>query len=564
MKPIIWKLIPTDEAEAERLHQELKIPLVFCRLLLQRGIRTIDDARIFFRHDLANTHHPFLMKDMDVAVERLDRALQNGERILLYGDYDVDGTTSVALMYSFLSGFYANLDYYLPNRDKEGYGVSFPGVEYARETGCSLVVAMDCGIKAHKAIELAKSYGIDFIVCDHHLPEGGLPEAVACLDPKREDCLYPYKELSGCGVAFKLAQGLALQHNVPQEELASLLDLVAVSTACDIVHMTGENRIFAHFGMQRLNRSPRIGLWAMMQKINRPFPLDISDVVFGIGPMINAAGRLADAREAVRLLLSVDKNSALDYAGQLVQRNKDRRQMDQSTAEAAQRMFREKSDWTSRKSTVLFEPNWHKGIIGIVASRMVEAFHKPTVILTESNGKAVGSARSVAGFDLYSALQACEDLFYTFGGHAHAAGMQLPVENVAAFEERFEQVVSGSILPEIENPQMDVSAKLRFEEVTPEFWKMLKRFEPFGPHNPNPMFWAENVSDSGKSRILENNHAKLSLRQEGSNVVLNGIGFGLGKKYEAVEGKTFDILFHLREEEWQGYRSIGLYVKDIR
>lgn len=564
MKPIVWKLIPTDEADAARLQSELNIPLIFCRLLLQRGIQRKEDARIFFRHDLSNIHDPFLMKDMDRAVERLDRAILSGERILLYGDYDVDGTTSVALMYGFLSGFYPHLDYYLPNRDKEGYGVSLQGVEYARETGCTLVIAMDCGIKGHTAIDLARSYNIDFIVCDHHLPEGGLPAAVACLDPKREDCTYPYKELSGCGVAFKLAQAYALHHHTPLEELAPLLDLVAVSTACDIVHMTGENRILAHFGLQRLNRSPRTGLWAISQKTNRPYPLDISDVVFGIGPMINAAGRLADAREAVRLLLSVDRNSAADYASQLVQRNKDRRKMDQSTAEAADRLFREKTDWENRKSAVLFNPEWHKGIIGIVASRIVETFYKPTVILTESNGKAVGSARSVAGFDLYAALQQCEDLFLTFGGHAHAAGMQLPIENLSAFEERFEQAVRKSIRPEEETPHMDVSALLRFDEITPDFWKWLKRFEPFGPHNPNPLFWAEKVYNSGRTRILENNHVKLSLRQEGSQTELNGIGFGLGKKYEAVQGRPFDMLFHVREEEWQGHRSLGLYVKDIR
>lgn len=564
MKPTVWKLIPTDEAEATRLQAELNIPLIFCRLLLQRGIQTKEDARTFFRHDLRNIHDPFLMKDMDRAVERLEQAIQSGERILLYGDYDVDGTTSVALMYAFLSGFYHHLDYYLPNREKEGYGVSLQGVEYARETGCTLVIAMDCGIKGHKAIDLARSYGIDFIVCDHHLPEGGLPAAVACLDPKRDDCLYPYKELSGCGVAFKLAQAYALHQNTPLEELAPLLDLVAVSTACDIVHMTGENRILAHFGMQRLNREPRTGLWAISQKTNRPYPLDISDVVFGIGPMINAAGRLADAREAVRLLLSVDRNSATDYAGQLVQRNKDRRKMDQSTAQSAERMFREKADWETRKSAVLFHPEWHKGIIGIVASRIVEAFHKPTVILTESNGKAVGSARSVAGFDLYAALQECEDLFTTFGGHAHAAGMQLSMENLPAFEERFERAVCKNIRPEEENPQMEVSAILRFDEITPDFWKWLKRFEPFGPHNQNPMFWAEKVYNSGRTRLLENNHVKLSLRQEGCRTELNGIGFGLGKKYEAVQGRPFDILFHVREEEWQGRRSLGLYVKDIR
>lgn len=564
MKLAQWNLVPTDEAAAERLQAELKIPLLFCRLLIQRGITNIEEARIFFRHDLNNTHNPFLMKDMDLAVERLDAALQNNERILLYGDYDVDGTTSVALMYAFLSRLHSNLDYYLPDRDKEGYGVSLAGIEYARETACTLVIAMDCGIKGHKPIALAKSYGIDFIVCDHHLPEGDLPVAVACLDPKREDCPYPYKELSGCGISFKLAQALALHHNTPSEEIASLLDLVAVSTACDIVPMTGENRIFAHYGLQRLNRSPRVGLWAICERINRPRPLDITDVVFGIGPLINAAGRLADAREAVRLLLSADKNSALDNASQLVTRNKERREMDYATADAAHRKFKEMADWSNRKSTVLFEPNWHKGIIGIVASRIVETFHKPTVILTESNGKAVGSARSVAGFDLYGALQQCEDLFITYGGHAHAAGMQLPLENVEAFIERFETVVSQSIAPEMEDPQIDICTKIRFDEITPEFWKMLRRFEPFGPHNRNPVFWAEGVSDTGKSRLLENNHVKLSLRQEGSKIEMTGIGFGLGKAFEKVQGKSFGLIFNLREDEWQGRRTLGVYAKDMR
>jgi single-stranded-DNA-specific exonuclease len=564
MKPTVWNLTLTDEAAAERLQTELKIPLLFCRLLVQRGILNIEDARVFFRHDLSNTHHPFLMKDMDLAIERLDAAIQNNERILLYGDYDVDGTTSVALMFSFLSGFHTNLDYYLPDREKEGYGVSLLGVEYARETGCTLIIAMDCGIKGHKPIALAKSYGIDFIVCDHHLPEGDLPDAVACLDPKRADCPYPYKELSGCGISYKLAQALALHYNTPGEEITSLLDLVAVSTACDIVPMTGENRILAHFGLQRLNRAPRLGLWAMCQRINRPQPLDITDVVFGIGPLINAAGRLADAREAVRMLLSADKNSALENAGKLVTRNKERREMDFAMAEEAHRKFREMTNWSDRKSTVLFEPTWHKGIIGIVASRIVETFHKPTVILTESNGKAVGSARSVAGFDLYGALQQCEDLFTTYGGHAHAAGMQMPLENVDAFIERFEKVVAQTIAPEMEHPQIDVCTKIRFDEITPEFWKMLHRFEPFGPYNRNPVFWAENVSDTGQSKLLENNHVKLSLRQAGSKVEMTGIGFGLGKAFEAVQGKPFGIIFNLREDEWQGRRTLKIYAKDMR
>ncbi|MFN0034984.1 MAG: single-stranded-DNA-specific exonuclease RecJ [Saprospiraceae bacterium] len=564
MKPATWNLLPADNAASKRLETELNLSPVFCRLLVQRGILNIEEARAFFKHDLKNTHNPFLMKDMDLAVQRLDAAIQNNERILLYGDYDVDGTTSVALMFAFLSRLHSNLDYYLPDREKEGYGVSMAGVEYARDTGCSLVIAMDCGIKANAAVALAKTYGIDFIVCDHHLPEGGLPDAVACLDPKRDDCPYPYKELSGCGISFKLAQALALHYNTPSEELASLLDLVAVSTACDIVPMTGENRIFAHFGMQRLNRSPRLGLWAICQRINRPAPLDISDVVFGIGPLINAAGRLADAREAVRLLLSVDKNSALENAGQLVHRNKERREIDYATANEAHRKFMELANWDDRKSTVLFEPTWHKGIIGIVASRIVESFHKPTVILTESNGKAVGSARSVAGFDLYAALQQCEDLFITYGGHAHAAGMQMPLENVAAFVERFEEVVGRSIAPEMENPRIDVCTKIRFDEITPDFWKMLRRFEPFGPQNRNPVFWAEDVSDTGRSRLLDNNHVKLSLRQSGNNVEMTGIGFGLGKAFEKVKGGPFGLVFNLREDEWQGHRTLGVYAKDMR
>lgn len=564
MKPAFWNLLPTDESEIEQLQAQLSIPHLFCRLLIQRGVTDIEGARLFFRHNLDNIHNPFLMKDMDLAVERLDAAIQNHERILLYGDYDVDGTTSVALMYAFLSRFHDELDYYLPDRDKEGYGVSMAGVEYARETGCTLIIAMDCGIKAHAAVEKAKSYGIDFIVCDHHLPEGGLPDTIACLDPKREDCAYPYKELSGCGISFKLAQALALHYNTPTEELYALLDLVAVSTACDIVPMTGENRILAHFGMQRLNRAPRLGLWAICQRINRPYPLDITDVVFGIGPLINAAGRLADAREAVRLLLAAEKNSALENAGKLVERNKERREMDYATARDAQKQFMDMTDWSDRKSIVLFEPNWHKGIIGIVASRIVEAFHKPTIILTESNGKAVGSARSVAGFDLYSALQQCEDLFLGYGGHAHAAGMQLALENVEEFRERFEAVVRQQIAPEQENPQIDICAKIRFEEITPEFWKMLQRFEPFGPHNRNPVFLAENVSDTGQSRLLDNNHVKLSLRQAGSKLEMNGIGFGLGKVFEAVQGGPFNIVFNLREEEWKGRRTIKIYAKDMR
>jgi len=564
IKTARWQLTPFDVDLAKHLEGELNIMPLMGALLAQRDLPDAEAVRRFFQPELDDLHHPFLMKDMDLAVERLDKALQQGERILLYGDYDVDGTTSVALMYAFLSQLSSNLDYYLPDREKEGYGVSLAGVEYAREQGCSLVIAMDCGIKANEAVALAHGYGIDFIVCDHHLPEGELPASVANLDPKRADCPYPYKELSGCGIAFKLAQALTLHYHAPFEALHPLLDLVAVSIACDIVPLTGENRTLAYFGLRRINQSPRTGLWALMERINRPKPLTIMDLVFGLGPMINAAGRLGDARDAVKLLLSADKNSALDAAQHLVRRNSDRRTVDYATADEARQRFRDVPGWEEKKSIVLFDPAWHKGVIGISASRIAEDFYKPTVILTQSNGRAVGSARSVRGFDLYAALQHCEDLFFSYGGHAHAAGMQMPLENVHAFTERFENVVRDSIVPESESPSIDIAAKIELNQITREFWAVLRQFEPFGPHNMSPVFWAENVRDTGHSRLLDNNHVRLSICQGNGKPIFTGIGFSLGKAFEAVKNAPFDIAFSLREEAWQGTRKLAMYVKDIR
>ena len=557
-----WRQLTADASLVSRLQETLRIQPVFCRLLAQRGICNYEEARLFFRPRLEDLHHPFLMADMELAVERLDRAIRDHERILLYGDYDVDGATSVALMYTFLSALHQNLDYYLPDRDKEGYGVSLAGVEYARATGATLVVAMDCGIRAHRAIALAKLHGIDFIVCDHHLPEGELPAAVANLDPKRPDCTYPFEHLSGCGVAFKLAQALALRHHTPAEELVHLLDLVAVSIACDIVPMTGENRVLAHFGLQKLNRDPRLGFWALIQRSRRQYPLSISDVVFGLGPLINAAGRLGDARDAVRLLLAAERNSALEAAGALVQRNRERREVDQATTDAAKRRIMTDPALAQRKSIVLYDPAWHKGIIGIVASRMVEAFHRPTVVLTRSEGRAVGSARSVPGFDLYAALSHCEHLFLSFGGHAHAAGVQLPEENIPAFMEQFEDVVCRLLPPEAETPELEIAAQLDFADITPKFWRTLKQFEPFGPGNMNPVFRTNGLTDTGQSRLLANNHVRLSLRQ-GDSPVLTGIGFGLGAAFSAVQGKTFDLAYQLYEDSWRGERVVGLMVKDV-
>jgi len=564
MKSPRWQISTIDEPLVRQLQDALQIDPVFCNLLVQRGITTLEAAQHFFRPKWEDLHDPFLMQDMDRAVGRLDQALKSGERILLYGDYDVDGTTSVALMYSFLSRFYQNLDYYLPDRDKEGYGVSLAGVEYAREQGCALVIAMDCGIKAHDAVILAKSYGIDFIICDHHLPEGGLPDAVANLDPKRPDCMYPYKDLSGCGISFKFAQALALYNNTPAEELMGLLDLVAVSIACDIVPMTGENRILAHLGLHRLNTTPSIGLWALMQRTNRPTPLNINDLVFAVGPLINAAGRLGDAREAVRMMLSTDRHSALDAAGKLVHRNRERREVDFAMADEAGQRVLSQPDMEENKSIVLFSPDWHKGIIGIAASRMAERFHRPAVILTESNGRAVGSARSVPGFDLYAALQDCEDLFYSYGGHAHAAGMQMPIENIDAFVARFEQIVRQQISDIAENPVLEICSALQLEDITPAFWRMLKRFEPFGPHNRNPVFYAEDVEDTGSSRLLDNNHVRLSLRSVGGKAVFGGIAFGLGELFQSLKDRPFDIAFNLREEYWRGERGLSLQIKDMR
>ncbi len=559
-----WQILPADEMIVQHLHDVLGIDLLFCRLLAQRGIGTYEQARHFFRPTLHDLHHPFAMRDMQRAVERLDQAVQRKERILLYGDYDVDGTTSVALMFDFLTGFHPNLDYYLPDRDKEGYGVSLAGVEYARETGCTLVIAMDCGIKAHAAVAVAKSYGIDFIICDHHLPEGDLPGAVANLDPKRPDCNYPYEHLSGCGLAFKLVQAFALHSHMPVEELEDLLDLVAVSIACDIVPMDGENRILAHFGLKRLNQKPRLGLWALLDRANRPSPLNISDVVFGLGPLINAAGRLGDARDAVRLLLSTDRNAAIDSASKLAHRNRERRAVDQSMAKEAERRFRALPGWEARKSIVLFDATWHKGVIGISASRLVETFHRPTIILMQSGDRAVGSARSVQGFDLYAALQQCEDLFHTYGGHAYAAGMQMPLANVPTFIERFEQIAQERLTLEQETPVVELCAQVRLDDLTTKFWRTLRQFEPFGPMNQTPVFWAENVVDTGHGRRLDNNHVRLSLRHPDGQAIFSAIGFGLGPAFEQVQGKPFDVAFQLREEQWRGERSLTLQIKDFR
>jgi single-stranded-DNA-specific exonuclease len=558
-----WTLIPANDEEVQQLQDALHIHPVFCRLLVQRGIKSFDEAKAFFRPELSQLHDPFLMKDMAKAVARLRRAIRKKERILLYGDYDVDGTTSVALMYSFLSTRHANLDYYIPDRHKEGYGVSMQGVDYARQSAVKLIIAMDCGIQATGPVAKAKAAGIDFIICDHHLPGSGLPWAAAILDPKREDCGYPFKELSGCGVAFKLAQAFLLKNKEPQEELWQLLDLLALSIAADIVPMTGENRTLAHFGLQELNRTKRPGLKALIEQSGRPLPFSISDVVFGLAPLINAAGRLADAQQAVRLLLSGDKYVATDNARVLTHRNKLRKEYDQNILSEAKKQFEDRKGWEDLRSIVLFQENWHQGVIGIAAARMVEHFHRPAILLTESNGFAVGSARSVPGFNIYAPIKTCEDLLVNFGGHDHAAGLTMPIEAVPEFTRRFEEAVRASITEEQRIPEVGVSAVLDLKDITPRFWKVLKQFAPFGPGNHNPIFVTKNVVDSGYSRVLKENHLRLAVQQDGEPPMY-GIAFGRADAFAKIsKKKPFHLAYKLEENHWQGETTLRMMVKDL-
>lgn len=559
-----WTLIRTNKKEVQHLQEVLNIHPVFCQLLIQRGIKTFEEAKRFFHPELAHLHDPFLMKDMTVAVERIEAAIRNKERILLYGDYDVDGTTSVALMYDFLSNYHKTLDYYIPDRYKEGYGISLEGIDYAKQNGVTLIIAMDCGITAIQQVAKAKSLGIDFIICDHHKPKKSLPEAIAVLDPKRNDCNYPYKELSGCGITFKLAQAIAHKNGFPWIELIDLLEFVAISIACDIVPITGENRVLTYFGLKKLNTTKRYGMQALIDQSNRKFPLSISDVVFGLGPLINAAGRLADAHIAVRLMLSHNKYVAYDDARTLKRRNQLRKEYDLLITEEAKVLINQDQDFDQKKSIVFYQPHWHKGVIGIAASRLVEKYNKPTIIMTESNGKAVGSARSVKGFNIYNAIQACEDLLDNYGGHDFAAGLNLPLENVNDFQRKFESIVQQTISEDCLFPELRISSVLNLEQITPEFWSILQQFAPFGPGNRNPVFVSKDVCDIGYSKILTGNHLKLVLKQNESKPIY-GIAFGMGNHVESVKSKNpFHICYKLEANNWKGEQRIQLVAKDMK
>ncbi len=552
-----------DEDKVNSLQQALTIHPVLCKILVQRGIETFEKAKDFFRPQLTGLHSPWLMKDMDKSVERIISAINAGEKILLFGDYDVDGTTSVACMYRFLKKIHSDLDFYIPHRYREGYGVSKAGIDFAGENGFSLIVSLDCGIKSADLIAYAKELGIDFIVCDHHLPDNILPPAIAILNPKQTDCDYPYKELCGCGVGFKLMTALAEKMNLPQETLLENLDLLATAIAADIVPMTGENRILAFHGLKKANENPNHGIKALAQLSKLVNELHISNLVFMIAPRVNAAGRMDDARKAVQMFIAETYEESLHFAEMLHSDNTERKEADSNITEEALALIGENKEWTDHKSTVVFQPHWHKGVVGIVASRLIEHYYRPTVVLTQSGEYAAGSARSVPGFNLYEAIHACREYLLGYGGHFAAAGMTLEPGQVDAFRNKFEEVVSATISPELLIPEIVIDAEISLRDIRQSFYDILCQMEPFGPENIRPVFIAKNVSDTGWSKIVKEQHIRFSLKQDG--VTMTGIGFSMADKFHLLQQKQpLDIVFKIDENEWQDQKSLQLRVIDIR
>ena len=563
-----WVIKPDGEKGlVERLSNELGINTNIANMLVQRGITTFDGAKEFFRPSLENLHDPFLMKDMDKAIERLKSALENDEKILIYGDYDVDGTTSVALVYSFLRQLHKNVDFYVPDRYNEGYGISFNGVDYAAENGITLVIALDCGIKANEKIKYANEKKIDFIICDHHTPGEFIPEAFAVLDPKRKDCAYPYKELSGCGVGFKLLQALTISNELSYDELWKYLDLVAVSIASDIVRITGENRVLAHFGLKQLNEAPRMGLKALIDNSGLDTKeIGISDVVFKIGPQINAAGRIESGKSSVKLLIEEDADFAQQLSTKIKEHNETRKELDRNITEESLSMISSSKELQAKRSTVLFNENWHKGVIGIVASRLIENYYKPTIVLTESKGLATGSARSVDGFDLYAAIDACSDLLESFGGHMHAAGLTMKIENIEKFAAKFEEYVTSTIEEEQLTPKISIDQKIKLSDITPKFYRILKQFAPFGPGNMSPLFVTEQVQNGGYSRLVgkTEEHIKFDVVDK-ENKRKDGIGFFMPDLFKIVEsGDLFNICYSVEENDFNGKVTLQLRVRDLQ
>ena len=565
-----WTVKPAaDPEKAAQLATELGIDRVLANLLVQRGVETFEQARSFFRPRLEDLHDPFLMADMDKAVERVHQAIVKGEKILVYGDYDVDGTTAVALVYSFIRRFTHLVDFYIPDRYDEGYGLSYKGLDWASDNGVQLVITLDCGIKAIDKVEYARGKGIEVIICDHHLPENELPAAVAVLDPKREDCHYPFDDLCGCGVGFKLAQGYVKKYDLDPELLSPLLDLQVVSIASDLVSMTGENRILAHFGLKRLNENPRKGLLAMINLAKlEPGHINIDDIVFKIGPRINAAGRMESGRMAVELLTATDDQTAFRIGEQINDSNNERKSIDREITQEALEMVRSGNALETENVTIVYNPTWNKGVVGIVASRLVEAYYKPTVVLTKSNGFVTGSARSVQGFDLYASIESCADLLENFGGHVYAAGLTMKEENLEEFCQRMNRFVSGNITREELTPVVEIDGYLDFSQITPKFTRILKQFQPFGPGNSNPVFLTEDVYDAGNGRKVGAGgvHLKLDLMQESQPYrQIAAIGFNMADYYDYIKaGNPIDICYSIVENFYRGSSTIQLRLKDIR
>ena len=565
-----WNYQPPSQEQTEAakaLAKETGINPVLCKLLLERGITSAAEAKRFFRPQLSELHDPFLMKDMSIAVERLNQAMGKKERILVYGDYDVDGTTAVALVYKFLQQFYSNIDYYIPDRYNEGYGVSVKGVDYAYETGVKLIIVLDCGIKAVEEIAYAKEKGIDFIICDHHVPDDVLPPAVAILNAKRPDATYPYEHLSGCGVGFKFMQAFALNNGIEFNQLTPLLDLVAVSVASDIVPIMGENRVLTYHGLKQLNSNPSVGLKAIIDICGlSEKEITVGDIVFKIGPRINASGRIQNGKEAVELLIEKDFSSALEKANLINQYNETRKDLDKTMTEEANHIVDSLEGLADRRTIVIYNEAWHKGVIGIVASRLTEIYYRPAVVLTRTDNLATGSARSVSGFDVYKAIENCRDLLENFGGHTYAAGLSMKVENVEEFTHGFETYVSEHILPEQTSAVIDIDAEIDFRDITPKFHADLKKFNPFGPDNHKPVFCTHNVYDYGTSKVVgrDQEHIKLELVDNKSNNVMNGIAFGQSSQARYIKTKrSFDICYTI-EENTHKRGEVQLQIEDIK
>jgi single-stranded-DNA-specific exonuclease len=557
-----------DTAVVKQLAAALGVSESLANLMVQRNISSPDEAKAFFNPSLDYLHDPFQMWNMDIAVDRISAAIKKNERILVYGDYDVDGTTAVALVYSFLKDQYSNVEYYIPDRYKEGYGVSFQGLDFAYQNNCKVVITLDCGIKAVEKVKYARTKGLDVIICDHHYPGDEIPKALAVLDPKQPLCNYPYKELSGCGVGFKLIQAYSRVHGIPFSQIAHYLDLVAVSVASDIVPITGENRVMAYFGLKQLNESPRTGLKELIRESEVTRSLTIEDVVFKIGPRINAAGRMETGSKAVDLLVSNDTRLATGISKEINNFNIERRTVDRSITTEAMRMISDDQRTVNSKTTVLYNPNWKKGVIGIVASRLIETYYRPTVILTESNGFATGSARSVQGYDLYAAIEACSDLLESFGGHMFAAGLTLKKENIRPFMDKFEQYVNSTISEDQLVPRIFIDTELTFSEINEDFFRTMSQFQPFGPDNMSPIFISHNVFDTGSGRMVGSSgeHLKLDLCQESSGQKsFSAIAFSQANHFEYIKGgNPFDICYSIEMNEFRGNKNLQLNVRDIK